>query len=69
MTIPPEAEPEHFVHDGFEREVSPAVEATVDPAAATTRFLRYRTLVEQRCGARSRSTDKFMPRQPQKIAP
>jgi hypothetical protein len=69
MDIPPDAEPEHYVHDSLEHDAASDDEATVDPTLAKSRFQRYRTSIEQRCGARPRATDRFMPRQPQKIAP
>jgi hypothetical protein len=69
MAIPPDAKLEHYAHDSVEHESASAHEATVDPALAKSRFQRYRASIEQRCGARPASTDRFLPRQPQKIAP
>jgi hypothetical protein len=69
MAIPPDAELEHHWHDGVEHESASAHESILDPAIAKSRFDRYRASIEQRCGVRPVSTDRFLPRQPQKIAP
>jgi hypothetical protein len=41
--------------------------ARAEPVSIT--FERYRRAVAKRCGSRPRGTERYLPRQPQKIAP
>lgn len=58
-----------FMHETSEPDVSGDDGAPSHEMSARTRFQNYRASVEQRCGRRPRNTERYLPRQPQKIAP